>query len=253
VNGEPVAPTVLTASLDFFVNPLPPWAGPGGKRLSDDHYRVWPEADVRRFLGERCRLDPSAPPPGAVVADHEGPFHVWRDLIRRGALETPFDLVQVDAHTNLGTHDTGWFYALGTLLHLPRERRAEALDLGRVTPENYVLMAAACGWLASITLVTHPQWEPDALDILFREADPATGELELRAYDRNLLHMAFEMEGMEPPAPASADPPIPVWTVDGRDYAEERPFDLAVFTRAVSHTPAEADGLRRLPGDYVRA
>mgnify|MGYP001084839497 CR=1 FL=1 len=246
-----MAPAVLTVSLDFFVNPLPPWAGPGGKRLSDDHYRVWPEADLRRFLEKGCGLDPAHPLPGAVVDDHEGPFRIWQDLLRRGELEAPFDLVQVDAHTNLGSHDTGWFYALGTLMHLPREKRAAALDTKRITPENYLLLAAACGWLRTITLVTHPQWEPDALDLLFREGNPATGELELRAYDRNLLHMALEVEGMDLPQPLAADPPIPVWTVDGRELAWDRPFDRVVFTRAMNHTPGEADGLRRLPEEYI--
>lgn len=247
-----MAPIVLTVSLDFFVTPLPPWAGPGDKRLSDDHYRVWPEADVRRFLETRCRLDRSGPAPGRVVDEHDGPFHVWRDLVRRGDLEVPFDLVQVDAHTNLGSHDTGWVYVLGTLMHLPVERRAEALNTRRITPENYLLFAAACGWLRSITLVTHPQWEPDALDILFREGNPATAQLELRAYDRNQLHMAFEMEGMALPPPLHADPAVPIWTVDGREYVEERAFDRVVVTRSTSHTPSVADGLRRLPEDYVR-
>lgn len=248
-----MAPTMLTVSLDFFVTPMPPWAGPGDKRLSGDHYRVWPEGDVRHFFEERCRLSVADPLPGRIVDEHDGPFHVWRDLVRRGEIETPFDLVQVDAHTNLGSHDTGWVYVLGTLMHLPVERRAEALNAKRITPENYLLFAAACGWLRSITLVTHPQWEPDALDILFKERNPATGELELRAYDRNQLHMAFEMEGMELPPPLHADPVVPVWMVDGREYAEERPFDHVIVTRAMSHTPSEADGLRRLPGEYVRS
>ena len=123
-----MASTVLTVSLDFFVTPLPPWAGPGDKRLSGDHYRVWPEGDVRRFFEERCRLSAADPLPGRVVDEHDGPFHVWRDLVRRGELETPFDLVQVDAHTNLGSHDTGWVYVLGSLMLLPVARRAEALN-----------------------------------------------------------------------------------------------------------------------------
>jgi hypothetical protein len=242
---------VLHVGLDYFVEPRSTWAPAGAARLSGDHYRPWRADAVRGFLADRFGLDPARPVPGRVVREHEGPLACWREWVEAGGLVPPFDLVHLDAHTCLGAGDAGWYRILGRLAHLPLEKRVEAAPPG-LTPENYLLFAAAYGWLASITLVAHPEWRPDVLPILHRDGDPATGELEIRAYDPHLLERAFEDPGMASlPDPVSRDPAVPFRAVPGEQYRDEGGFDRIVVSAPEKYTPPQADALIPVLGGYV--
>ncbi len=233
---------VLTLCLDLFVDPLPGWSGPRAERLLDRDHKVWPPDRVRAFLEEGLGFGAHGNPPARVVRDHEAPLAAFHDLIGSGRLSTPFHLVQADAHTNLGTGDAGWFHVLGTLMHLPVEQRREPDPL-RVTPENHLLFALAAEWLSGLDLVVHPDWKPDVLPILFESADPGTGRLQLRAYDRNLLHLAFEMEKMELPEPVDAGPAVPLRTATIPEASAAGPFDFVLVVTAPHFTPPAADAL----------
>ena len=242
---------VLHICLDYFIEPGSVWAGQGAARLSDDHYRPWRPDAVREFLAAGFGLDPARPLPGSVVRAHEGPLAAWRAWIASGELVPPFDLVHLDAHSNLGAGDEGWFRVLGRLAHLPRDRRAEVRPEG-LTPENYLLFALAYGWLRSLTLVARPEWTPDVLPILFQDGDPEQGELEIRAYDPHLLERSFEDPDMvEWPAPVSRDPAVPFRVVAGRAHEDPGGFDRIVVSHAEKYTPARADALLPVLGAYV--
>ncbi len=242
---------VLALSLDLFVEPRPPWAGSGESRLSRDRFRVRDEAEVRAFLEDGCGLSVGNPLPGRVVDPHQGAYGVFREWIAAGTLAAPFDLVSADAHSNLGSADEGWHHVLGTLLHLPPERRADP-EPQRITPENHLLFAAAAGWLRSLDLVVHPGWEPDVLPILFEDGDPRSGRLQLRAFDRNLLQLAFEMPGMPVPPGIPAGAPIPLRVGAWTGYRENAGFDLWVVSRSPRYTPQAADGLLETVRAYLR-
>ncbi len=73
-------------------------------------------------------------------------------------MTTPFDVVHVDAHADLGLGfgDLGWFHLAADLLHRTREERAVENPPG-LTEGNYLLYAVACGWIESLTYVAHPR------------------------------------------------------------------------------------------------
>ncbi len=241
---------VLHLSLDLFVDPHPPWAGEDA-RLPEPEFRVRPPEAVRRFLEVGCGLLPGTRGvTGCVVEDHRGPLAALRAWVDAGELTAPFDLVHADAHSCLGGGDEGWHYVLGTLMHLPMEQRARPDPL-RITPENWLLFAAAAGWIRSLDLVVHPAWSPDVLPVLFENRDPRSGRLRLAAYDRNLLALAFEMPGLEFPPVVSEEEPVPL-RVGRRDEVEGLgPFDRVVVSRAPSYTPAAADDLAGMVGEYL--
>jgi len=186
-----------------------------------------------------------------VVEAHEGALRVWGDWIAGGELETPFDLVHLDAHSNLGSGDEGWFYVLTELLALPAGRRVEHAAFAHVTPENYLLFATAFGWVRTMTFVAQHTWRPDVLDILYEErAEAGSGTLRLGRYDRLLLGPALEM-GTPRPAPLALDPPVPFRVHGPGDYHETMPFDRVVVSRSLSYTPPEADRLLDVVADYL--
>jgi hypothetical protein len=242
---------VLNLSLDLFVDPIAVWAGLPPNRLPDDRFRAWNPDLLRRFLEERCGLRKEAPVPGRIVESHEGALGVWREWIGEGELETPFDLVHMDAHANLGSGDEGWFYVLTELLALPASRRQEHADLARVMPENYLLFAIAFRWIRDMTFVAHHTWTPDVLDILYEEHGAGgVGTIRLGRYDRLLLGPALEM-GAELPSPLALDPPLPLRVHGPGDYHETDPFDRIVVSRSPSYTPPEADGLLDTVTEYM--
>jgi hypothetical protein len=233
---------VLHLCLDLFVDPLPPWTG-GETRLPEPEFGVRSREEVERFLGAACGLRAgSSRVPGRLVTDHEAPLGVLGEWVEAGELTAPFDLVHADAHSCLGSGDEGWHYVLGTLMHLPAERRARPDPL-RITPENWLLFAVAAGWIRSLDLIVHPGWKPDVLPVLFEGHDPGSGRLRLAAYDRNLLALAFEMDGLElPPAIAFAEP-VPIRVGRRDEVSGLGPFDRVVVSRAPRYTPPGTDGL----------
>lgn len=242
---------VLNLSLDLFVDPVAVWSGLPPNRLPDDRFRAWSPDVLRRFLEERCGLRRDAPVPGRVVESHEGALAVWREWVGVGELETPFDLVHLDAHANLGSGDEGWFYVLTRLLALPLERRLGQAELTHVTPENYILFATAFGWVRTMTFVAHHTWRPEVLDILYEEREAnGSGTLRLGRYDRLLLGPALEM-GTPPPPPLALDPSVPFRVLGPGDYREGEPFDRIVVSRSPSYTPPAADALVDVVAGYL--
>jgi hypothetical protein len=224
---------VAHLSLDLFLDPFPRWAGPGPARLSDDVYRPWTAETLRAFLEERCLLGSGSRVPGRVVTAHEGAFDVWKEWIDAGALKAPFDLVHLDAHASLGRNDEGWFYVLGRLLHLPPGKRREG-DLRRITPDNYLLFALALGWIRSITLVTHPDWEEDVHPLLYGDGEPPP--LVLPRYDPHLLERGIE-GGAEFPEPLAVEGPFPFEVLGSEGFQADAPFDRITVSRSPNFTP----------------
>jgi hypothetical protein len=238
---------ILHLSLDLFVEPLPRWAG-AGRRLPEPEFRIGSPEEVERFLRAGCGLPPKTS--GRVVDEHQGAYAVLREWVETGALTPPFDLVHADAHSCLGSGDEGWHHVLGTLMHLPVEQRARPDPL-RITPENWLLFAAAAGWIRSLDLVVHPAWTPDVLPVLFENRDPRSGRLRLAAYDRNHLALAFEMPELEFPPAVAAGEPVPLRVGRRDDVRDLGPFDRVVVSRAPSYTPPAADHLAGVVGEYL--
>lgn len=241
---------VLNLSLDVFIDPISRWAGGDRARLSDDFYYAWKPQTVEAFLEQRCGISANNPVPGVVVEDHQGAYAAWRDWIAEDRLKPGFDLVSIDAHSNLGGNDVGWFYLCGRVLHWPLEKRHD-LDEQRITPENFLLFAMARRWLRSVTLVTHPDWQHDVLPMLYENEDPGTQNLQLKCFDGRVLEQALEY-GMDLPQPLSLEPTVPFSVLGTGQYHESRPFDLAVVSRSANFTPKGADALLPVLESVVR-
>ena len=98
-------------SVATFINELEP------ERLSEDDYGdcIWTEREVRDFLEGNLGLSKNNKIRGRVVVGHNESLFFWRELIEKGELSTPFDVIHVDSHADLGLGYSSWTHILDLL------------------------------------------------------------------------------------------------------------------------------------------
>ena len=239
---------VLDLDLDFFLNDIARNQTDRSRRLDDNRYLPWDEQEVRDFLENHCGLSNSMPVEGKIIKFHDEAFHFWRHLISEGKLLTPFEVIHVDAHADLGQGlmDNSWKYIMQTLLHKPLEDRSHFTE--KLGPGNYLVYAIACRWISKLTYVTHPRWTGRDLQCYhFKDFDTASGSIQLKSYhpetDYLMDPMKIEPEGYEPE--------VPFETVNCCDYQNSLPFSLVVVSRSPNYTPESADRLIPIIEEYI--
>ena len=244
---------VLDLDLDFFLDAIAvvPFDDGEGPRRSSSRFHPWPADDVRSFLETACGLGvrKRKRPRGRTVETHDAAFYWWRDLIEQGELRSPFDVVHVDAHADLGLGDPHFRYLMCELLHRPVAERAYP-DADRVLEGNYLAFAAACRWLNSITYVLHRARRNDDRPVeYFRDDDTDSGCLELRRCDPALFP-ADVAAGRLGRSVLSKEKAIAFHTVKAADFKATRPFDFVTLSRSPSYTPDTADSLVGVIEEY---
>ncbi|MGH7616481.1 MAG: UPF0489 family protein [Gemmatimonadaceae bacterium] len=239
---------VLDLDLDFFLDAIATGPAPDGARRDGALYQPRSAEFVATFLERRCGLrdsraaDGPRRPIGRTVETHDGAFYFWRELIDGGELTTPFDVVHVDAHADLGLGDTGYRYIMCELLHLPALDRASP-NPAWVMEGNYLTFAAACRWLESVTYVKHPARQHDDRPFEhFLRNDADSGFLQLKACDA-LRFATDAAHGAIASSVVALEPAIPFLTVESDAFLASAPFDVVVLARSPLYTPASADAL----------
>jgi len=241
---------VLDLDLDLFISEPAYWPD-GRDRLCSDEYQVWSNEVVTRFLEVQCGLSTSKPIPGVVVTDHHEVFSVWCKLIEEGRLSTPFDVVHVDSHSDLGLGDGGWVYLLGDILHCPVEDRTTPQVGNKFMNEgNYLTFAIACRWIESLTFVHHDRRSDDLMPHHFRDFDTSSQVIELKKYDpASLPPISGDIKKVRILA---TEPAVPFKKVCWADYATNKPFDFFMLAKSPRYTPVEADALIPLIEKFIQ-
>lgn len=247
--------SVLDLDLDFFLNRRAEGIDAREKRLSSLEFTPWTSGEVTSFLEDRCLLRRTAPTPGRVFVEHDEAFDWWKSLISDGRLRTPFNLVHIDAHADMGMGDPAYRYVMSTLLHLKPLARTEPPRTGayRLRPGNFLLFALACRWVGSLTYVCHPDTPRDNCEIhdvpdcLFADNDPVCRVLQLKKLPSGFL----DDSGARPEEyqPLQLEPPIPFELVEAADFQGDSRFAFASVAQSPRYTPPTADPLL----DTIRA
>ena len=228
---------VLDIDLDFFLADTCPLAEPGQRPALAGH-EPWSKDAVREFLRERCGLSPEARVPGRVFETHDGALFFWQELIRAGRLTAPFDVVHVDAHSDLGIGRPGPGIVLNGALCQRLENRCDGhvyAERGQLDEANYLLYALAFRWVRRLENVRNPKSKPDLPPALVARRDAAGSPTALRL--RPPLPELFErMNGPEPEIEYREYP-------CGEAYRAEAPFDFASLAISPRYAPREADAL----------
>jgi len=246
-----MAVRILDIDLDFFLNKVQFW--PGFGRPVDPALRPWSPEAVRDFLENRCGLRRDRPLPGLIVDEHHEIFFDWRRRIQEGLLQPPFEVVHIDAHADLGFGDASVPYVVTELLSLSPDERAFPRVGGRegLGPGNYLLFAIACRWISRLTYVYHPGRYPDLPERIVQLDARGEGCIQLPWYG---ARPPEALQQRWPEEPLAWEPPVPYREVPGPRYCNtEGPFDLLYIARSPAYTPAEADRLLALLGEYIQA
>lgn len=240
-------------------------------RLPESEYGdcIWTEGEVRAFLENNLGLSKEEKIRGRVVAGHNESLFFWKELIEKRKLTTPFDVIHVDSHADLGLGYSSWIYILNNLLYYPVEKRpqhAEYIDcFGHTKAEgvgDYLLFAIAYRWISSITYCGNPCGECDdyLVDILkdFKENyiwdKPVENTIQLlynpdmdfpEYNDSDYIKCSYiKNSRKEPEVPLLIIPSI-------EDVKFNGDYDYAVMAQSPNYTPASADFIMDIFREYI--
>ena len=263
---------VLDLDMDYFMKSVATNISEfEAKRLSEDDWGgyVWTEGEVRDFLEGNLGLSKDNKIRGRVVIGHNESLFFWRALIEEGVLSTPFDVIHVDSHADLGLGYSSEAHILDHILYYPVEERFRhpmyVDTLGRMHSEgigDYLLFAIAYRWISSIVYCGNPYGRCD--DYLwdtmknFREKpirdNPVQNTIQLLynpdtpipQYNdpESVKQLYIEKSRKEPEVPFLIIP-----TIEGVHFYGN--FDFAVFAQSPNYTPAGADFIMDIFREYI--
>lgn len=246
---------ILDIDLDFFLDDIAYYCdATGTDRLDDNFYNPWEASAVRNFLEERCKLSIRDPIKGNILKHHHEVFGYWRMLISKGLLTKPFDIIHIDAHSDLGLGDAGYVYIMGKLLHLPVEDRINENEFNdKIGPGNFLAFALACRWLKSITFVAPLGYQDDLFKAYFKNRDLNSGYIRLEKYssEKQISNRLIDfIEGTL--VPQSYEPEIPFHLVPWDKFYINQPLSFIFLSRSPSFTPRSADVLIPVISEYIK-
>ncbi|AVB76949.1 hypothetical protein MMJJ_15780 [Methanococcus maripaludis] len=231
---------ILDIDLDFFLNKIAFWKK-GNKRLDEKEYVVWKKDKFIDFLENNSNLSKNNKIKGRIVKKHHEAFYFWRELIEKNELETPFEVVHIDAHADLGLGDFSYKYIMEELLHKPVEKRN---DPEMMYEGNYLAFAIANRWISNLTYVTHPKGGNDLLNFHFKNYDVKSEIIQLKKTEK----IENEIKNVKI---LDLEPEIPLKLISGKDYLEEGTFDYVVFSISPKYTPKTIDRLIPIVKEYI--
>lgn len=249
-------PRILDIDLDFFLNNRFIDV-PKSCRLDDTDFHPWRADRVRRFLVDQCGLCSQVPVRGAYFQKHDELFWKWKVMIEGGELTTPFEVVHVDAHADLGLGSLfgslSITYILHEHLHLPlAERTNPPIGDRHLSEGSFLLFAIACRWIKGLTYVYHPdcpdQGRNDVPRAIKTDLDDESGFIQLRCLPSG---QDSQSKGFEFCKPLYLEPKVRFERVPGEKLRESEPFDFVFLTRSPQYTPQSADALIPIIREYI--
>jgi hypothetical protein len=241
---------ILDLDLDFFLSSIAHDQCSGGARLSEKDFKPWTRDKVREFLETRCGLSTQRRIPGKYVTHHHEAFYWWRELIKDRKLITPFQVVHVDAHADLGagTFDFSKVYVGFDLLHQPLGQRETPKEGGmKMNAGNYLLVAIACRWVSKLVYVMHPQNDlKDCEEWLFTDYGEKSWALALPKLQKPAVMIpGSQLQVIE------REPAVEFVPASEITFRDDGTFDFMVLCQSPGFTPKSSDLLVPLIQEYM--
>lgn len=230
---------VLDLDMDFFLSQPCPLAE-YGERPDESCAKAYSDDEIRRFLEEQCGLSREHPVPGAIFDTHDKAADFWQARLCDGSLKEPFEVVHVDAHSDLAFGPPGTGYVLNVVLSRRPDLRA-TIDAYREIVEldeaNYLLFALAFRWISRLTYVRNPKSHQDIPKHLL----DADGHIFLRSYVSSL------MEGMN-----GREPVIPFEVYDDYHLFHQTGYDFVTMAQSPRYAPKSSDRIMNIVREYIK-
>ncbi len=255
---------VLDLDLDFFLD-VTHTSGDIEGTTHLDYGQPWTESETREFLESQCALSQTTKMPGAVFGNHYEVFYYWQELLRTGRLVAPFEVIHVDAHSDLGG-DSSWLHILKDTLQKAPVERCEGLKEGfsGLHCGSFLAFAIAARWLKGIEFVLHPDWRDDIPEMFLQKfgSGAATSGLhgrttgrviiQMRRYSkRDLEQLIFSLKDLVALTPEELEPPVPMDLVPAEQFRNTRTFDFVTLCKSPTFTPKASDNLIPVIEDYI--
>ena len=267
VEGE-VAMRVLDLDMDYFLDcPVYfPSDHDLGVRPTNEKYvnSVWPENRVRTFLEQNLGLSRARRIPGRVVVKHNESLLRWEELVDEGRLDTPFSVVHVDSHADLGlgVNNAAIWDVLHRDVRLRAPKYCKRIDVdGRffnIDQGNYLLYAIAARWIDELVYCANPNGDhydiPDQPNGL---GDPPLVEISKGLKEKAEMGLSCdgkirlnasldgtEQMGREPVVGFRIVPTVEEVRFNGG-------FDYVVLAQSPAYTPENADFIMDVFREYI--
>lgn len=230
---------VLDLDMDFFLSGPCPMADPG-KRPDDTCATVYTDEEIIRFLEEQCGLSREHPVPGAIFDTHDKALDFWLTRMQEGRLITPFEVVHVDTHSDLGFGPGGTDFVLKAVLTRAPHTRVtmENYHRGeRIGEANYLLFALGFRWISRLTYVRNPKSYQDVRGWLLND----DGDIRLTS---DIARLMEDKNGVEPV--------VPFQKIDDYHTFCDSGFDFVTMAQSPRYAPASADHIMDLLRPYIR-
>ena len=262
---------ILDLDMDYFMNLIANTPESVQTRLSEEYYgkSVWCKPRVRQFFEDNLGLKTNHKIPGRIVKGHNEALWFWKELIANKKLITPFEVVHIDSHADLGLGYSSWMHILNKVLSYPVDERVnhnQYVDcFGKTCIDgigDYLLFAVAYRWISKIVYCANPNGRKnDYLWITLKNFDekfiwdlPVENTIQL-LYNPNTPFPQYGdddktktryIEGSikEPEVPFLIIP-----TVEAVKYNGD--FDYAVMAQSPNYTPASADFILEIFSEYI--
>ncbi|WP_048058080.1 peptide arginase family protein [Methanothermococcus okinawensis] len=230
---------ILDIDLDFFLNKIMFWKK-DNKRLNEKEYIPWKKEKVIDFLENRCGLSSDNKIKGRIIKKHHEAFYFWRELIYRGELTLPFEVVHIDAHADLGLGDLSYKYIMEELLHKPLNERDNP-NPKYICEGNYLAFSIANSWISKLTYITHPKGGNDLLKEYFMDYNLNSGYIQMKKMN----------DVNNPNSIISLEPKVKFEKIPYKDFKDNGNFNYIVLAISPRYTPKRADALIPIFRKYI--
>lgn len=261
---------ILDLDMDYFMTAIAQTPFSCAERLSEEVYgdSVWSSDAVRQFLENNLGLSKEHKIPGRIVSGHNESLFFWEELIAKGRLRDPFDVVHVDSHADLGLGNASCDFLQSRFLEFPIATRRKIRNyefngkIEGISIGDYLLWAVAYRMVSSITYCANPNGDKNdyVLDTLknFHEEyiwdEPVKNHIQLKFNPKLEIpdFDASEFFKEKYLAGAIKDPEVELLiipTIDGVKFCGD--FDYAVMAQSPNYTPASADFIMGIFREYI--
>ncbi|NFO31936.1 hypothetical protein FDB41_13780 [Clostridium botulinum] len=244
---------ILDLDLDFFQNDIVHMVNDFGSRLEDTSIAPWSKEIVKNYLESNLCLNKDKKIKGRVVKHHNEAFYFWRELILNGKLSTPFEVVHVDGHADMGLGDLSWHYIMTEYLYRDIDERIypELLNVSkyeRINCGNYLTYAMACEWIDKLTFVIHPNWQQDLIQEIFKNYDVNSGFIQLKKFKRG---QKIDIMNIKQFTPVSYENEIVFEGIEKDNYFNKYKFDFLILSISPGYTVKKSDELIDVIKEYI--
>ena len=251
---------MLDIDMDYFLKEIPIMISENSTdRVSDESYQVWDREEIIYFLEKRLGLSKDKKIKGRVVTHHNEALFYWKELIEDHKLLTPFEVIHVDSHADLGLGYPSWTFVMDSLLTMPVEKRMDMDNYSNVYEKyyepsigDYLLFAIAFRWITRLTYICNPAgMGDDYVWMILKDGIEPNDKIQLAHYE-NMKAMQINRNTKKYYETAVREPEVDFEIVSQIEEVNyDGSFDYLSFCISPNYTPASADFIIDLIREYI--